>query len=351
MQMQESKVVLGKALDADLVVMESNRTKSDKQDTSSSLGNYITHAVEVDIRLVNDQVPFTEKCVFNANHDACVTKFLNEVNSRTRKPSHKTTTRYKPVEKTSNTKKSLEQIPAGHMFSTTKSSIVQKKTNNHRSCLMWILTGRVFKIVGLRWIPTRKIFTSSTTKVGSKPPNGSNEDITNIYECKETLNASAGLLQNISSPTPAVPPIKNEWDSLFQPMFDEYFNPPPIVDHPVPEVPTPVPDASTSSPSSTSIDQDAPQNQMDLLMDNPLVSVEVLRYDIKRSKSENKGIVSTEMELVLEQTQQVSSSLRSVKPKRTIESKANSNTISDVACFEVSVKETLASTVNLMHLR
>nr|GEW80994.1 putative reverse transcriptase domain, PPM-type phosphatase domain, protein phosphatase 2C family [Tanacetum cinerariifolium] len=46
------------------------------------------------------------------------------------------------------------------------------------------------------------------------------------------------------------------------------------------------------------------QNQRDLPRDNPLVSVEVLRYDIKRSKSENKGIVSTEMELVLEQTQQ-----------------------------------------------
>nr|GEV32335.1 hypothetical protein [Tanacetum cinerariifolium] len=35
----------------------------------------------------------------------------------------------------------------------------------------------------------------------------------------------------------------------------------------------------------------------------PLVSVEVLRYD-KRSKSENKGIVPTEMELILEHTQQ-----------------------------------------------
>ncbi|GJZ57413.1 hypothetical protein Tco_0612907 [Tanacetum coccineum] len=46
------------------------------------------------------------------------------------------------------------------------------------------------------------------------------------------------------------------------------------------------------------------QNQRDLPRDNPLVSVEVLRYDIKRSKSENKGIVPTEMELVLEQTKQ-----------------------------------------------
>ncbi|GJR26200.1 hypothetical protein Tco_1102432 [Tanacetum coccineum] len=46
------------------------------------------------------------------------------------------------------------------------------------------------------------------------------------------------------------------------------------------------------------------QNRRDLPMDNLLVSVEVLRYDIKRSKSENKGIVPIEMELVLEQTQQ-----------------------------------------------
>nr|GEW35615.1 hypothetical protein [Tanacetum cinerariifolium] len=39
-------------------------------------------------------------------------------------------------------------------------------------------------------------------------------------------------------------------------------------------------------------------------MDNSLVSVEVFKYDIKRSNSENKGIIPTEMELVLEQTQQ-----------------------------------------------
>ncbi|GJX75859.1 hypothetical protein Tco_0322670 [Tanacetum coccineum] len=76
-----------------------------------------------------------QKCVFNANHNAYVTKFLNEVNSRARKPSHKTTTCYKPVEKTSNTMKSLGQILTGHMFSTNKSFAVQKKTNNPRSCL------------------------------------------------------------------------------------------------------------------------------------------------------------------------------------------------------------------------
>ncbi|GJR65608.1 hypothetical protein Tco_0011673 [Tanacetum coccineum] len=47
------------------------------------------------------------------------------------------------------------------------------------------------------------------------------------------------------------------------------------------------------------------QNWRDLPRDNPLDSVEVLMYDMKkRNKSENKGIVPTKMELVLEQTQQ-----------------------------------------------
>ncbi|GKC48430.1 hypothetical protein Tco_1066152 [Tanacetum coccineum] len=45
------------------------------------------------------------------------------------------------------------------------------------------------------------------------------------------------------------------------------------------------------------------QNQRDLPRDIPLDSVVVLRYE-KMSKSENKGKVPTEMELVLEQTQQ-----------------------------------------------
>ncbi|GKG62352.1 hypothetical protein Tco_0632256, partial [Tanacetum coccineum] len=41
-------------------------------------------------------------------------------------------------------------------------------------------------------------------------------------------------------------------------MFDEYFCPPPCVDHPGPEFAALVPAVSTGSPSSTFIDQDAP---------------------------------------------------------------------------------------------
>nr|GEU34872.1 hypothetical protein [Tanacetum cinerariifolium] len=88
-----------------------------------------------------------QKCVFSANHDSCLTKFLKEVN---------------------------------HV-------------------LRWKPMGRIFKTVGLRWVPTRKIFTSSKTKVDSKPLNGS-ADITNQYECEQTLDVSAGTL-NLSAGT------------------------------------------------------------------------------------------------------------------------------------------------------
>ncbi|GJW95178.1 integrase, catalytic region, zinc finger, CCHC-type containing protein [Tanacetum coccineum] len=47
-------------------------------------------------------------------------------------------------------------------------------------------------------------------------------------------------------------------DTLLQPLFDEYFRPPPCVDHPVPEVVALVPAVSTSTSSSTTVDQDAP---------------------------------------------------------------------------------------------
>ncbi|GKD68648.1 retrovirus-related pol polyprotein from transposon TNT 1-94 [Tanacetum coccineum] len=69
---------------------------------------------------------------------------------------------------------------------------------------------------------------------------------------------SSGLMQNIPSSTPYVPPTKNDWEILFQPMFDEYLNPLPCVDPKVPTVIASEPVVSTSTPSSTTIDQDAP---------------------------------------------------------------------------------------------
>ncbi|GKF14389.1 hypothetical protein Tco_0055851 [Tanacetum coccineum] len=84
----------------------------------------------------------------------------------------------------------------------------------------------------LRWVPTGKIFTSSTTKVDNEPQNGSNDDITNQYECKQTLDVSADYdnsdpapeLQNVSPLADITVPSQQELDFLFSPLYDEFFN-------------------------------------------------------------------------------------------------------------------------------
>ncbi|GJY35813.1 hypothetical protein Tco_0421191 [Tanacetum coccineum] len=144
------------------------------------------------------------KCVFNANHDTCITKILKEMNSRAKIQSYKTRNSNKPVDQKSHTQKPGRQIFTRHRFSPNKSFVVHEKPNTPRSCLRWKPTGRMFKTAGLRWIPTRKMFTDSTTKVDIETPNGSNEDITNPYECEQTLNVSAGTF-NLSVGTSFYP--------------------------------------------------------------------------------------------------------------------------------------------------
>nr|GFB87657.1 retrovirus-related Pol polyprotein from transposon TNT 1-94 [Tanacetum cinerariifolium] len=76
---------------------------------------------------------------------------------------------------------------------------------------------------------------------------------------------SSGLVQKPLSSTSYVPPSRNDWDLLFQPLFDELLNPPLSVDNqaakviaPIAEVIPQVNDDSTSFPTSTTVDQDAP---------------------------------------------------------------------------------------------
>ncbi|GJT70911.1 retrovirus-related pol polyprotein from transposon TNT 1-94 [Tanacetum coccineum] len=71
-----------------------------------------------------------------------------------------------------------------------------------------------------------------------------------------------GLVSNPVSQQPCIPPNRDDWDRLFQPMFDEYFNPPPIVVSPVQEAAAPRAEVLADSPVSTSIDQDAPSTSI-----------------------------------------------------------------------------------------
>ncbi|GJY43435.1 hypothetical protein Tco_0431648 [Tanacetum coccineum] len=221
------------------VVTESSGTKPDKQDTSSSSGNYTTscwncrydsnddeaiaecapkprniyrsspvskcsggmsngeplvdHSRNSSFFLDSKQFvcSICHKYIFNTNHDDCITKILNKVNSRAKVQSPKIRNN-NPVEPKNHTHKPGRQNGIGQRFSLNKSSAVHEKPHTPRSCLRWKPTGRIFKTVSLRWIPTGKMFTDSTTKVDSEPPNSSNDDITNPYECNQTLYFSAG---------------------------------------------------------------------------------------------------------------------------------------------------------------
>ncbi|GKD38483.1 hypothetical protein Tco_1258690 [Tanacetum coccineum] len=105
-----------------------------------------------------------------------------------------------------------------------------------RSGLRWKPTGRIFKTVGLRWISTGKLLDSCTGKVECEPPHGSIVDILKIREYKQTLDLSAGTSINVqkkqSIDLSAEVPIADmiimtsiiELESLFGPLFDEYFN-------------------------------------------------------------------------------------------------------------------------------
>ncbi|GJS70350.1 hypothetical protein Tco_0703191 [Tanacetum coccineum] len=123
----------------------------------------------------------------------------------------------------------------GHRFSPNKTSYVYEKTSP-RFDLRWKPTGRIFKTIGLRWIPTGKILASCTSKDESEPTHGSNVDIPNIHECKQTMDLSAGtsltgqqkqridfsaevLTADMISMTSMI-----ELKGLFGPSFAKYFN-------------------------------------------------------------------------------------------------------------------------------
>ncbi|GKD96855.1 retrovirus-related pol polyprotein from transposon TNT 1-94 [Tanacetum coccineum] len=72
------------------------------------------------------------------------------------------------------------------------------------------------------------------------------------------VTSSSGLVSNPVSQQPCIPPIRDYWDRLFQPMYDEYINPTTNVVSPVQEAVAPRAVVLADSPVSTSIDQDAP---------------------------------------------------------------------------------------------
>ncbi|GJV18285.1 hypothetical protein Tco_1367305 [Tanacetum coccineum] len=161
------------------------------------------------------------KCVFNSNHDARVSKYLNDVSARTKKP------KVVPINASKPKRKSNKSIATPHKKTIASDTTIQKpksyfkelyentnkawkwwiekkcpseykwtQTTPSRPSLKWKPTGRIFSNVRLRWIPTGKLLNSCTGKVESEPTHGSNVDIPHIHACKQTLGLSAGTSFN-----------------------------------------------------------------------------------------------------------------------------------------------------------
>ncbi|GJR75197.1 retrovirus-related pol polyprotein from transposon TNT 1-94 [Tanacetum coccineum] len=101
-----------------------------------------------------------------------------------------------------------------------------------------------------------------------------------------------GLMPNPPPSTPFIPPLRTDWDILFQPMFDELLTPSPSVDRPAPGVIAPIaevvalePAASTGSPSSTTVDPDAPSPNVAHMNNDPFFGIPIPENDSEASSS------------------------------------------------------------------
>nr|GEV54261.1 integrase, catalytic region, zinc finger, CCHC-type, peptidase aspartic, catalytic [Tanacetum cinerariifolium] len=110
---------------------------------------------------------------------------------------------------------------------------------------------------------------------------------------------SSGLVPNPVPITPYVPPTNKELEILFQPMFDEYVEPPrgerPL--SPAPAVQAPVNSAGT--PSATTIDQDAPSPIWELVPQPDCVMIIALKWIYKVKLDEYDDVLKNKARLVV----------------------------------------------------
>ncbi|GJT17618.1 retrovirus-related pol polyprotein from transposon TNT 1-94, partial [Tanacetum coccineum] len=108
------------------------------------------------------------------------------------------------------------------------------------------------KIIETIHVDIDKLTATDSEQLGSGPG----------LQCMTPATSSSGLVPNPIPQKPCIPPPRDDWDRLFEPMFDEYFNPPTIVVSPVPVAAAPRAVNLANSPMSTSIDQDAPSTSI-----------------------------------------------------------------------------------------
>ncbi|GJW18999.1 hypothetical protein Tco_0026435, partial [Tanacetum coccineum] len=206
-QTTKEKVDTGKVMDASLVNTESIGTESKEQDTSSRSWND-AHADDADIRPIYDEEPMaevqtttklnvfatrqqhTEQPEFNnegevdQNVEQCHDTWKSALQPRRNQSVVRQPTEFKSERPRFLKQRFASQVDVNNDLSKPVTTHYLPKEREYTVAK----PHHMIAPGSSRWVPTRKIFTSSTTKVDSEPSNGSNDDITNQYECKQTLD-------------------------------------------------------------------------------------------------------------------------------------------------------------------
>ncbi|GJZ98461.1 hypothetical protein Tco_0670914 [Tanacetum coccineum] len=185
----EEKVDTSKALDASLVDTKNSGTELVEQDTSSRSGND-AHVDDADMKPIYDEELMTEVHLITDHNVSAIGQ------QHTEQPEFNN-----EGEVDQNVEQCHDTCPLPAKLTNNQTTELSNQSLESKN------------IFGLRWVPTGKIFTSSTTKVDSEPTNGSNEDITNQYECKQTLDVSAGTLNLSAGTSMASEPISSKGSS------------------------------------------------------------------------------------------------------------------------------------------
>ncbi|GJY37197.1 hypothetical protein Tco_0422575, partial [Tanacetum coccineum] len=219
---REKGVIRGKAVDASLDYHESMGQNHKEQDTKlADQGNDAHHNEQPELNNVGEVDQNAEQC-----HDTCpmpatltnnqTTELSNQSlakknlkNIRLKKTFAKPSILGKPVGRPLKNQSVVRQPTA---FKSERPRISKPRfasqvdVNNDLSkpvTTHYLPKGResapakphhMIAPSSSRWVPTGKTFASSTTKVESEPPNGSNADIPNQCESEQALNVSAGTL-------------------------------------------------------------------------------------------------------------------------------------------------------------
>ncbi|GJV15311.1 retrovirus-related pol polyprotein from transposon TNT 1-94 [Tanacetum coccineum] len=177
------------------------------------------------------------KCVFNSNHDACVSKYLNDVNARTKKPKVVPISTRKPKSQANKSVVTHRKkiVPSESTVQNSKSYYRMLYEKNIKAWKWWIEQQCPS---GYKWVPKTKMkwvpkVRNETVKKRVSFAIDNASRITNVLKLTNTLGSNLSCIPSSSNSLTDCTthpihytsvPSQQELDLLFGPLYDEFFN-------------------------------------------------------------------------------------------------------------------------------